>query len=178
MSAIDVIELENKYEILGILDNEKEKGTRILNYEVIGNDNDIENISFNDVYFIITVGQIKTSSIREKIAKKISSKKIATVISPNSYVSKYATIKQGSIIMHNVVINAGANIGEHCIINTMANIEHGVTIKDLCHISTGAMINGDVVINEKTFIGSNATIAQSIIIKPNSVISAGEFIKR
>ena len=178
VSVIDVIEQEGKYEIFGILDNEKKTGDNILGYNILGNDDIIDEFSETEFYFLITVGQIKSAVIRKRIAERLVNKNLATIVSPYAYVSTHAQVQKGTIIMHNAFINAKANIGKHCIINTKSNIEHGVLIEDFCHISTGAMINGDCHIGEESFVGSNATLAQSIRLQSGSIISAGEFIKR
>ena len=179
LSVIDVVELEDKFKIKGILDgytNQKE----VLGYPVLGGDELISEFINDNTFFLITVGQIRSYEIREKISDRIRTEnaQLATVISPNSYVSKHAEIGRGTVIMHDVIVNAGANVGENCIINTKSNIEHGVYIEDYCHISTCAVVNGDSVIKRGTFVGSNATISNGITIKENSIISAGEFIKR
>ncbi|MFK8302632.1 NeuD/PglB/VioB family sugar acetyltransferase [Capnocytophaga stomatis] len=178
MSVIDVIEQQNKYKIRGILDNIPQKD--VLGYPILGGDDLIPVLSDDNTFFLITVGQIKSYAIREKIANflKTNKVKLATIISPIAYVSKHAVIEEGTVVMHGAIINAGAHIGKHCIVNTKANIEHGVQIEDFCHISTCTVVNGDSVICRGTFVGSNATISNGIRVMANSVIGAGDFIKR
>ena len=178
LSVIDVVEQEDKYNIKGILDDTK-KGD-VLGYPILGNRDLVRELSTEGMVFLITRGQIKSSSTREDIALLLDSCKanLATVISPLAYVSKHATIGKGSVIMHNAIINAKAKVGKHCIINTKANIEHNVQIGDFCHISTCATVNGDTIVGKRTFIGSNATISNNITIVEKSIISAGNFIKR
>ena len=178
VSVIDVIENGNKFNILGILDSNS-KEDNLLGYKILGDDNLIPELVNENTYFLITVGQIKSYSIRRNIAKILSENnaKLATVISPLAYVSKHAQIEEGAVIMNHAVVNAKSKIGKNCIINTMSNIEHGVSIGDFCHISTCAVVNGKSVIGYGTFIGSNATISNNILIKENSIISAGKFIK-
>jgi sugar O-acyltransferase (sialic acid O-acetyltransferase NeuD family) len=177
ISVIDVIENENKFSILGVLDSNINENN-ILGYQILGGDNLIPELVNQNTYFLITVGQIKNYSIRKNIAKILTENnaKLATVISPLAYVSKYAAIGEGSIIMNGAVVNAKSTIGKNCIINTKSNVEHGVSIGDFCHISTCAVVNGDSSIGMGTFIGSNSTISNGIIIKENSIISAGKFI--
>jgi len=178
ISAIDIIENENKFNILGILDSNI-KENNILGYKILGGDNLIPELVNKDTYFLITVGQIKSYSTRKKIAKILieNKAKLATIISTLAYVSKHATVGEGSIIMNGAVVNAKSTIGKNCIINTKSNVEHGVSIGDFCHLSTCAVVNGDSVIGNGTFIGSNATISNEVSIKENSIISAGKFIK-
>lgn len=179
ISAIDIIENENKFNIKGILDSNTQIKS-VLNYPVLGNDDLIPSLVDENTYFLITVGQIKTYLIRKKISEKlqINNAKLAIVVSPLAYVSKHANIEEGSIIMNGAIINANSKIGKNCIINTNANIEHDVKIGDFCHISTSAVVNGNSIVENGSFIGSNSTISNSIIIKEDSVISAGKFIKR
>lgn len=174
-SCIDVIEESCKYNIEGILDKSEVIGQKVLGYKIIGTDEDILEYILEDYEFLITIGQLRTTNIRKKIYMNLSTNraKIATIVSPRSYVSKHATIGTGSIIMHDALINAGAHIGENCIINTKALVEHDAIINNHCHISTSAIINGGVEINEGTFFGSNATSKQYGKSIKNDFIKAG-----
>ncbi|RBA29127.1 NeuD/PglB/VioB family sugar acetyltransferase [Flavobacterium tibetense] len=178
LSVIDVVEQQGKYNILGILDSNPNVKT-LLGYPVLGGDELIPEMASQGVFFLITVGQIKSVELRKKIANILdkNNAQLAKVISPLSYVSKHAKIKDGTIIMHHALVNAMAKVGKHCIINSKADIEHGVVIEDFCHISTAAVVNGDAKVGKETFIGSNAVLAQSIEVKSNSVIGAGTFVK-
>ena len=178
-SCIDVIEQEGKYEIAGILDNEKLIGQKLLGYDFIGTDDDITKFSNEGYTFLITVGQIKSSTIRKNIFALLSKNhaQVATVMSPRAYISKHANIGKGTIIMHDALVNASASIGENCIINSKALIEHDAVIEDFCHISTSAVINGGVKVKEGTFFGSNAVSKEYIETDINDFIKAGSMWK-
>ena len=178
VSCIDVIELENKYKIVGIVTNDKIKN--LFQYKIIGNDNDLSNLRLKIDFAFIGIGQIKSSETKKSIfhlLKKLKFK-LPTIISPRSYISKRSKILEGSIIMHNAIVNANASVGKNCIINNNANIEHDAVINDHCHISTGAIINGNCVIGKNSFIGSNSTLHHGITILPNSIIPAGSLISK
>jgi len=177
-SIIDVIELEAKYQIVGIIDNELKIGDKVLSYEVIGRDEDLKKFREKYQYAIIGVGQIKTPNIRIKLFELLKSLNyvLPIIISPRAYVSKYAFIDEGSIIMHDALVNVNAKIGKNCIINTKALIEHDAIVEDNCHISTGAIINGGTVVKEDTFFGSNAMAKEYIEIKAKSIIGGGAAI--
>lgn len=178
-SCIDVIESENKFKIYGILDVKEKIGQKVLGYEIIGTDEDIEKYIKDGFYFLITIGHIKTAEIRAEIFKKLkkNNAKIATIISPLAYVSKHSKIAEGTIIMHQALINAGVTVGENCIINSKALLEHDVKIENNCHISTGAVINGEVTVGEESFVGSNSTIIQCLNLPKSSFIKAGSLVK-
>ena len=176
-SVIDVIESENKYEIIGIVDKKELIGNDILGYKIIGSDDDLETIFKTCKNAIITVGQIESNTVRVKLFNKLKEIgfDLPIIISPLAYVSKHSFIEEGTIIMHHALVNANAKIGKNCIINTKALIEHDVTIEDNCHISTASVLNGAVIVKANTFFGSNATSKQCIEI--NGFIKAGGLVK-
>lgn len=161
-SVIDVAECAG-YTILGILDRPEEVGKHVLGYEVIGEDADMAKWA-GKAEFVVTVGQIKSPALRIKLHRMIKEAggKLATIVSPLAYVSKYATVGEGTVVMHQAVVNADAKIGKGCIVNTFANIEHDVEIGDYCHISTGVMVNGGAKIADGTFVGSQSVINQLV----------------
>ena len=178
-SVIDVIELDGKFEIGGIIDKPDTLGQKVLGYEVIGADADLPQLSKKFKYAFVTVGQIRTAELRNKLflLAKQAGFQIPFIVSPRAYVSKYATIDEGSIVMHDAIINVNAKVGKNCIINSKALIEHDSCIEANCHISTGAIINGTVHVKKNSFIGSHATTRESLMIEEGSFVKAGSVVK-
>ena len=178
VSCIDVIEMQRKFKIVGLIDNKKEKF--LLDYKIIGSDNELKRFSRRIQYALITTGHIKNSKIRENLFKKVLNYgfKFPTIVSPLSYVSKRAAIGEGTIVMHGSTINAGAKIGKNCIINSKTLIEHDVVVEDNCHLSTGSTVNGGVTIKKNSFIGSCSVIKQNIKIEKNCFVNANLFIEK
>ena len=176
-SVIDIIEQTNKYEIIGIVDTKENIGKKVLDYEIIACDDDLEIIFKNCKYAVITIGHIKTNELRKKLFEKTKNIGFTfpTIISPLAYVSKYSSIDEGTVIMHHVLINTNVKIGKNCIINTKSLIEHDCIVEDNCHISTASVLNGGVVVKENTFFGSNSVSREYIEI--NGFIKAGSLIK-
>lgn len=175
-STIEVLETrKDDFFIKGILDADV-KG-KLLGYPILGNDDLIKSL-VQDNFFIITVGSIKSTKIREKIAEKVLNVggKFATVISMSASVSTRTMIGSGTVVFNNVNVNSDCEIGENCILNTAANIEHDCRIGGFVHVSTGAMINGGCDIGNSCFIGSNATIANGVTICDDVVIGAGSVV--
>ncbi|MAT85534.1 MAG: acetyltransferase [Euryarchaeota archaeon] len=177
LSCIDVIELEKKFKIIGLVDNLNLKSK--FGYKIYP-ERDLKKLSKKIKYAFITVGQINNFKIREKLFKKIEMYgfKTPSIFSPLSYVSKRAKVEKGSIIMHGSIINAGAIIGKNCIINNKALIEHDVIVRDNCHISTNSTLNGEVVVGNNSFIGSSSVVKQKIKIGKNCFINANIFIDK
>ena len=177
-SVIDVAESAG-YNIIGILDMPEDVGKQVLDYKVIGTDDDIPQY-VDKAEFIITVGFIKNPAIRVRIYNRImeAGGKLATIVASTARVSKYATVGEGSVIMHQAFVNAGAQIGENCIINTFCNIEHDAHVGAQCHISTGTMVNGDCKIGERVFVGSQSVLANGIEVGDDIIVGAGSLVRK
>jgi len=177
-SVIDVIEQEGKFHIIGIVDKPELLGTKVLSYSIIGNDSDLSNLAKKYKYALVTVGQIKSPSLRIQLFDLAiqSGFTIPAVISPHAYVSKHAIVGKGAVVMHDALVNANAKIGENCIINSKALIEHDCSISKHCHISTNATINGGVTVESGCFIGSGVITKELITISENSFIKAGSLV--
>ena len=177
-SVIDVIEQEERFEIAGIVDKPKLLGSKVLGYPIIGNDSDLSNLVKKYQYALITVGQIRSPSLRVKLFNLANEAGfiLPSIISPNAYVSQHTSIGNGVVIMHNALVNANAVIGDNCIINSKVLIEHDCQIFDHCHISTNATINGGVVVESGCFVGSGSITKESITIQKNSFIKAGSLV--
>ena len=176
-SVIDVIELENKYTIAGIVVNDLPKGSNILGYEVIGCDDDLAVLHEKYKNAIVTIGQIRSSHIRIKLFRKLKEigYVLPIVVSPLAYVSRYAKVGEGTVVMHQALLNANVQVGENCIINTKALLEHDVTVEDHCHIATAAVVNGGTIVRENSFFGSNAVSKETIEVR--GFIKAGSIVK-
>lgn len=177
-SVIDVAESAG-YNILGVLDMPEEVGKSVLDYKVIGTDDDIPQYA-DKAEFMITVGFIKNPAIRVRIYNKVKEAggKFATIVASTAHVSRYATLGEGTVVMHQGVVNAGAQVGANCIINTFCNIEHDAVIGDQCHISTGTMVNGDCKVGERVFIGSQSVLANGITVGDDIIIGAGSVVRK
>ncbi len=177
-SVIEVAEFAG-YKIKGILDLPENVGLKVMDYEIIGTDADIKKLAV-DFQFVITVGQIKSATLRKRIDEIIveAGGEYATIIAPTSHVSKHSSIGEGTVIMHHTLINADTIVGRNCIINSFANIEHDSIIGSFSHISTGVMVNGNCQVGEDCFIGSQSVLVNGISISDCCLISAGTTIRK
>lgn len=174
VSCIDVIEQGGVFEIAGIVDNANSQAT-LLGYPILGGDEDLPQLRSSFDHALVTVGQIKSPTVRSRLYDKVRSLgfELPAIVSPRAYLSRHATIGSGTIIMHDALINARANIGRNCIVNTKALIEHDAQLEDNCHISTAAIINGTSIVKRGTFVGSNAVIKEGVQTHENDFIKAG-----
>lgn len=178
-ACIDVIEQENRFSIMGIIDVPENIGQTILGYSIIDHDNNIKN--YVDRYnFLITVGYIKKAELRLSLFKEINSLggSFPSIISPKAHVSKHASIGKGTIIMHGAIVNSSAIIDDNCIINNLALVEHDTIVGGNTHISTGAIVNGACVIGSNCFIGSGTVINQGIHLNSDIIIGSASIVRK
>jgi sugar O-acyltransferase (sialic acid O-acetyltransferase NeuD family) len=175
-ACIDVIEQEGRYTIAGLIGLSREVGTQILGYPVIGTDADLFALAESYPNALVAAGQIKSPALRIEIFQRLKACgfRLPSIISPHAYVSRHASLGDGTTVMHGAVVNAGAHIGCNCIVNSQALIEHDVQIGDHCHISTAAVLNGNVQVGSGSFIGSNACVRQGIRIGERCMVKMGE----
>lgn len=174
-SCIDVIELQGRYNIAGIIDTTEKIGDSVLGYKIIASDEDLPRVVKEYGNFLITVGQIKSPENRIRLFEflKDLGAEFPFIVSPLAHVSKHAKVGEGTIIMHFALVNAGAEIGKNCIINTRALIEHDAVIAGHCHVATGAIVNGGAKIQTGTFFGSNSMLLQDVEIGEHCVVGGG-----
>lgn len=181
-SVIEVIQGLPEYKIMGILDPsfEKNNAKELMGIQILGSDDDINVFTRKGYQFVITVGQIKSSSIREKLSKTVLSAggKLPVIIAASAHVSPTAVIGEGTVVMHNSFVNANASIGSCCIINTGSIIEHSCTIGNFCHISTGAILNGEAKCGSRSFIGSGTVVNHGIKIGDDCIVGSGSLVRK
>ncbi|QNF33805.1 acetyltransferase [Adhaeribacter swui] len=177
-SVIEAIESEGRFEIAGILDSPDKVGQTLLGYPVLGTDADLHAFITSIPNVIIAVGQLKSAAKRKQLFQlaKDAGAILPVIVASTAYVSKHATLAEGTVVLHQAFVNAAARIGKNSIINTSAIVEHDATIGDHCHISTKAVINGECSLGHEVFIGSGAILKNGIFIQDKVVIGAGAVV--
>ena len=177
-SCIEVIESTGTWKIAGIIDMTNKIGQTLLGYPILGSDADLTRLAKMYRYALLTIGQIKSVALRQRLAGLLIETEIFSpvVVASSSHVSKHAELGNGTIAMHRSFVNAGSMVGQYCILNTACTIEHDAVVGDYCHISTGTMVNGDCVIGDRCFVGSGAVIRNGIRIENDIIVGAGAVV--
>lgn len=182
-SCIDVLETTGLYDIVGIVESDIAKlhGASIDNltpYDIVGFDEDLPELLQHTPHCLITVGQVKSSLVRQRLFAELKAMEaiLPTIISPYAYVSPSAKIGEGVIVMHQAMVNAYAQVGDNCIVNSKALIEHDCVVANHCHISTASVLNGEVSIGESCLLGSGSVIKQGVELSDKVIIGAGSLV--
>ncbi len=175
---IDIIKMENKYDILGIIDN---IGNEVLGVPVIGKDEELEKIFLSGVTnAAISVGGLNNPNIRWRIYKQLKSIgfNLPILMHPKASISDFSQLGEGTCVMAGAMINPGVRVGKINIINTGAIIEHDCEMGDNTHISPGAVVCGGSKIGSNTQIGANTVVIQGISVEQNCIVGAGSVVTR
>jgi len=174
---LSILDLYEKYNIIGIADREEKKiGEKILSSEIKYTWNDFTKIfekGTSDV--VIAIGD---NSERKEIFNMLKAigYRINTLIHPSALIEKTSYIGEGTTICMGAKISAKSKIGDNSIINSGAIIDHETIIGNNCHIGPGVNISGRVKINDNSFIGLGATIIDKIEIGKNVIVGAGSVV--
>lgn len=177
-AVIDVIEAGRHFTIRGIVQPRADGDQPVLGYPIVGDDEALPALLAAGAAALITVGQIKTARIRQRLFQQLQAlgAELPSIVSPLAHVSRHAPLGKGCVVLHGALVNAAARVGDNCIINSMALVEHDVILGAHCHVATGARINGGAQIGEGSFIGSGAILHQGVRIGPGCIIGAGAVI--
>ncbi len=178
---VDIIKKENKFEVLGFLDNSLKKGKKILGYEVLGNEEDLNVLMSKHSIFggIIAIGDNYSRSLLAKKIKKLCKQfKFINCIHPMSSIAFDVSLGEGNVVMAGATINTSSKIGNHCILNTNCSVDHDNKLLDFSSLAPNAVTAGNVKVGEFSAIGISASILQNISIEDNCIIGAGSMVNK
>ena len=170
--------IESGIEIIGLIDLDyKNQKEAILNIEVLGALDTLNQFKNNEISVIIAVGD---NYKRRELFHKVNTLgySMINVIHPRAIISPSAKLGKGVFVNVGAVINSKAKIGNNIIINTGAIIEHEVEIADHSHMAPKVCVGGRTKIGENTFIGLGTNVANNILVGNNVTIGAGSTIIR
>lgn len=176
---IDIVEKENKYTIVGLLDKFRRVGEEVLGYKIIGKEEDIPDlvVKHDLTGGIIAVGD---NWIRKKNYKEIKSIApnftFVKTIHPNAQIARDVQIGNGTVIMAGAIVNTNSIIKNHCILNTNSSLDHDCFMDDFSSLAPNTAIGGNVKIGQFSAVSLGANVIHGITIKEHTVIGAGSVV--
>ena len=178
---VDIIKNENKYNIIGFIDNNKPKGTKVNGFKVLGNDSELTSL-IKVLQFSKGIIGIGDNYLRYSLSNKIKASnpkfEFINCIHPYAYIGNNVQIGQGNVVMPGVIINASAVIKNHCILNTNSSIDHDSIMMDYSSLAPNATIGGNSEIGEYSAVGLGASIFHKIQIANNCIIGGGTVVTK
>ncbi|PCJ20684.1 MAG: transferase [Candidatus Cloacimonadota bacterium] len=176
---IDIIQKENKYKIIGLLDPAFKVNDKIAGYPILGEDKDISEL-YKKHSLMGAIVAIGDNFIRSKVVAKIKKKSpnltFISAIHPNSSIGIEVFIGEGTVIMSGVSINSSTSIGHFCILNTNSSLDHDSTLENFTSIAPGVKTGSNCYIEEYSSINIGATLINGIHIGKQSIIGASSLI--
>jgi sugar O-acyltransferase (sialic acid O-acetyltransferase NeuD family) len=173
---IEILQLDSRFEVVGLLDPKCEVGTQVLGIPVLGDDEELPRLMREGIrHFFLGVGSVGDSLNRRRLYEKavdVGMQPVST-IHPSAIISPSASVGKGLMIMAGAIVNAGATLGCNIIVNTAAVIEHDCTLGDHVHIATGAHLASGVRVGRGAHIGAGAVVRQCVTIDDGAVIGVG-----
>jgi sugar O-acyltransferase (sialic acid O-acetyltransferase NeuD family) len=177
--TIDIIEKENKYEIVGIIDSVHEIGTDRYGYKVLGRqENLIDIVEEHSIDAgLITIGDNWSRNyVYNSIIKQMPSFQFINAIHPSVIIGKNVELGFGIVMMAGVIVNPLAKIGNFTFFATGCQIEHDCTIEYYASVSAGSIMGGYVTVGKFSAITLGVTVLDRIKIGINSVIGSGSLV--
>jgi sugar O-acyltransferase (sialic acid O-acetyltransferase NeuD family) len=166
---------EKEWNIIGFIDDFKEKDTEISRYRVIGDTDLLMNYD-KEIYVIIAIGNSEDrKNLYNKLLVNINIK-FPVLIAPTASIGNNVDIGEGSIICAYSTLTTDIKIGKNVIINVGSTIGHDATIEDFVTGFPSISISGYDTIGESSHIGVGSRIIQNLKIGPNTIIGAGAVV--
>jgi len=177
--TIDIIEKENKYNIVGIIDSIHEIGSERFGYKILGRQENLKELitKYNILGGVISIGDNWSRfAVYNQIIKIIPDFTFINAIHPSVVIGNTTEIGVGIIAMAGCIFNPKAKIGNFTFFATGAQVEHDNTIHDFSSISAGSITGGHVILGKFSAITLGVTILDRIEIGENTVIGAGSLV--
>jgi sugar O-acyltransferase (sialic acid O-acetyltransferase NeuD family) len=176
--CIDVLNKQSR-KIIGFVSPDENSET-VLGVAHLGDDDLVLNYSPDDVELVNAIGFLPKSSVRQVCYERFKQKAytFVTLVHSSAIIAEEVILKEGAQVMAGTVIQPGVIVGENSIINTRVSVDHDCNLGSNCHIAPGSVLCGNVVLGEGVFVGSGAVIIQNIHVPADSIIAAGETVRK
>ena len=177
--TIDIIEKENKYNIIGIIDSIHEIGSDRFGYEILGRQENIVEIikKYQIQGGLITIGDNWGRYIvSNQILNLVPNFEFVNAIHPSVIIGNNVKLGIGITAMAGVIFNPKSVIGDFTFFATGAQIEHDCVISDFASVSAGSIMGGYVKLGKFSALTLGVTVLDRLEIGENTVVGAGSLV--
>lgn len=177
---VDIIRLQDCYEIVGVLDSvcKERHGSFFCGVPILGGEELLSRLREQGVnHAVVGIGNCQA---RLKLSDVLRTEGFAlvTAIHPAAIIASTVEISPGTVVVAGAVINPGTVLGESVIINTSASVDHDCLIDDGVHICPGVHLAGNVSVGRGAWVGIGATVIEKVHIGSHALIGAGAVVLR
>ncbi|WP_152266606.1 PglD-related sugar-binding protein [Agriterribacter humi] len=167
----DINKIEDKWEFIGFFDDNVPKGKLFMDFQVLGNMNDLNHID-ETIDVIVAAG--KSYNIIS-ILKKLHSDKLdfPNLFHPSCQFLHFESLSIGigNIIQPYSSLSADNKIGNYNVFNAGVRIGHDTIIGNYNTFATATLISGGVEVGDQNDFGMNSGILQYKKVGSRNVIA-------
>ena len=172
----DINKVENKYEIVGFVDNNKEQ--IIHGLPVIGNDEEV-NQSKEPLSLVIAVGE---PNKKERICRKFTNSLISfpELVHPSVIIgdTQSVSIGKGCIICAGCILTTDIKLGEFVTLNLQCTVGHDTVLGAYSSYMPTVNISGEVATGKSVYVGTGAKIINQVEIGEHTIVGAGAVVAK
>lgn len=170
----DINEIENKWNILGFLDDNPEAlQGYACDHEVIGTIKEWRPTDNQEFAMAIA-----NPDIKEIVSERIKSRggKFVPIIHPSAKIGDFNELGEGLVMYPNSRITVNVKIGDFVTILGNTCIGHDAKIMNYCTLSGSCNITRSVVLNNKVFLACNVNVVPERKIGEGAYVCAGSTV--
>ena len=172
----DINKYNNTWNILGFVDNDKEKKNG--KYFVVLNDVELLNIN-KEINVVFGIGDSDLISKLSNIFSENENIKFPNLIHPN-VIGDFDRINlgKGNIICASNIFTTDINIGSFNIFNLNNTVGHDAIIGNFNIVNPTCNISGGVNLENKILLGTGSQVLQYVNITSRTIIGAGAVVTK
>jgi acetyltransferase EpsM len=177
---IDLLRSTHTLELIGILDDEKEAGTLVLDIPVLGGVELLYELSMRGIRQAVNgIGGIVDPSPRKVAFDRLRSAGFTCppIVHPSAVVEPSARIREGAQVFALAYVGSESEVGFGCLVNYGAILSHDCILGERVNVSPGAMLAGNVRVGEGARIGMGVTINIGLTIGSGALVGNGATVK-
>ena len=177
--TIDIIERENKYTIIGIIDSIHDVGSDRFGYKVIGRQENLKELikEYSIDVGIISIGDNwSRCDVWHKVLDQVPNFEFVNAIHPSVIIGNNVKLGVGIVAMAGCIFNPKAVLEDFTFFATGAQVEHDCYISNFASISAGSILGGYVKVGNFSAITLGVTVIDRVGIGKNTVVGSGSVV--
>ena len=174
-SVIAVLERGNKWDLVGLLDDDPSIDS-VLGYPVIGGRGSARDLLESGITQVhVSVGD---NAARSRVASEMVAMgfTLVSVVDPTAVQFERTSVGLGAFIHVNAFLGAECRIGDLAIISVHVTVGHDSTLGDCVQLTPGVELGGNVRIGDRALLGLGAVVLPGVTIGTDVVVGAGSVI--
>jgi sugar O-acyltransferase (sialic acid O-acetyltransferase NeuD family) len=178
---IETVRVLGTFQIVGIIDDNMEKGTDVIGCSVIGGAGALSKLKKEGIHMAVnSIGGIGNYKTRLDAFHRLAKAGFVcpAIVHPTAHIDPSARLEAGVLVLAQSYVSGNAVIGMGSLINNSVVVSHDCVLGVCTNLSPGALIAGDVIIEDFTQLGMNATVNIGVKIGKECQIGNGATIKK